>query len=65
VQNKRRAFASSKSGLLGVCLHVSGKWAAALRNNGKTVHVGLFETPQEAHFAYLTRKRELHAGCTI
>jgi hypothetical protein len=65
VQNKRRAFASNKSGFLGVSLHGSGKWAAALRNNGKTVHVGLFETAEEAHSAYLKRKRELHSGCTI
>lgn len=33
--------------------------------NGKTHHLGSFDTPERAHAAYLTAKRKLHDGCTI
>jgi hypothetical protein len=33
--------------------------------SGKTKYLGLFETPEEAHQAYLTAKREYHDFCTI
>ena len=58
-QNMRRARSGSKSGLLGVSPH-QGKWQARIHICGKVKRLGLFKTPEEAHLAYLTAKRELH-----
>lgn len=53
-------------GLLGVTFHrVTGKFQASLSVSRKRLHIGLFETAEEAHAAYLTAKREMHVGCTI
>lgn len=64
-QNERRARRNNKSsGLLGVSGE-GGRFRALIRVGGVLQHLGTFETPQQAHNAYLTAKRELHAGCTI
>ncbi len=64
-QNRRRPQKNNKSsGLLGA--HKSKKrWASFIGINGKARRIGLFDTPEEAHEAYLTAKRQLHEGCTI
>lgn len=41
------------------------KWLAQISDHGKHVRVGLFNTPEEAHAAYVAAKRKLHEGCTI
>lgn len=66
-QNKRRALISNKScGLLGASFHKgAGKWSAQIKTNGKSKHLGLFESADMAHAAYLVAKRSLHEGCTI
>lgn len=57
MQNIKKAFAGSKTGLLGTYPHKkTGKFAAAIRMNGKQVHLGLFETAADAHIAYLNAK---------
>lgn len=44
---------------LGVCYHKQHqKFIANLRINGKTKHLGYFETPKAAHAVYLKAKRE-------
>lgn len=43
----------------GVELHVSGKYRARVTKNKKTVHLGLFETPEEAHGAYIAHAKKL------
>jgi hypothetical protein len=59
----RRSNKRSKSGLLGV---VNGKRPSArIEVAGKSIHLGYFDTPEEAHAAYLAAKRELHEGCAI
>lgn len=67
LQNKRRAQKTNKSsGLLGVTFHKqTGKFIAAIGSNGKRLHLGYFSDPQEAHQAYLEKKRELHEGNTL
>ena len=62
-QNQKRALSNNKSGFLGV--HYAKGWRAAIRIDGKQVHLGRFKTPEEAHQAYLAAKRRFHAGCTI
>lgn len=66
-QNIRKAPVHNKStGLLGATLDKeTGKFRARIRVNGKKKSLGFFETPQEAHQAYLTAKRKFHEGCTI
>lgn len=65
-QNQRAPHRRKRIGLLGAHYNkASGKWAAAICVNYKQMHLGLFETAEEAHQAYLTVKRKLHAGCTL
>lgn len=66
-QNKRSAMKNNKScGLLGVTWNKQHKkWQSKIMVNKKSHHVGLFDCPEEAHSAYLRKKRVLHAGCTI
>jgi hypothetical protein len=63
MQNQRRPNRANKSGYLGVCFNKSaGKWQAAIGVNKKVRYLGLYQTPEAAHRAYLTAKRELHPG---
>ena len=66
-ENQRSARRDNKSsGLLGVSWHAgTGKWRAKIHCSGKSVHIGLFHDPASAHAAYVLKKRELHAGCTL
>lgn len=66
-QNKRSAQANNKSsGLLGVTWNKQHmRWQSKIMVNKKMHHVGYFDTPEVAHAAYLDKKRQLHAGCTI
>lgn len=66
-QNIRTAKRSNKScGLLGVT-HIprNNKWRAQIMVNRKKIHIGLYDTPQDAHNAYIETKRKMHEGCTI
>ena len=67
VQNQKRAHVRNKSsGLLGVS-KVKGnrRWRARICTHGVHTLIGWFDTPEEAHEAYLKAKRLLHATCTI
>lgn len=65
-QNMRRPKSSNALGLLGVHIDkASGKPRADISVNGKNLYLGLFETPEEAHAAYIEAKRKHHDGCTI
>jgi hypothetical protein len=64
LQNQKRAQAGSRSGLLGAYYN-QGKWRAAIQTNGMNKNLGNFNTPEEAHQAYLAAKRVLHSTCTI
>ncbi|MCO1367149.1 HNH endonuclease [Burkholderia multivorans] len=65
-ENQRRAKVTNQAKLLGVTWHAKrGKWQAEISTNGKKKYLGLFESAEEAHLAYLDAKRALHQGCTI
>lgn len=64
VQNQRSARSHSAMGLLGVSPK-GRRFRATICSEGRQRHLGTFATPEEAHQAYLTAKRQLHAGCTI
>lgn len=67
LQNQRSATANNKSSrLLGVSWRKrDAKWVAQIRSGGRAVHLGLFQSKEDAHSAYLKAKRLLHPGCTI
>lgn len=63
-QNMRHAFASNTTGLLGVSKNHK-RFMANIGVPGGTRYLGTFDTPEEAHAAYLAAKRQFHEGCTI
>ena len=63
-QNTRKCLKNSSTGFLGV-IPKRGKFVACIGVNYKKIHLGVFESPEEAHEAYLKAKRVLHQGCTI
>jgi hypothetical protein len=66
-QNQRKAQSDNKtSGLLGVSFDKKRKkWLAQIMIDRKNKHLGRYNTPEEAHEAYLNAKRKLHSHCTI
>ncbi len=66
-QNKRRARLDNKStGLIGAKIHrKTGKYMASIGVNKRRIYLGLYDTAELAHNAYITAKRELHPGCTL
>lgn len=63
-QNRRKAHANNSTGFLGVSPNRS-RYAARIGVNDVYRHLGTFDTPEEAHAAYVAAKRAEHAGCTI
>ena len=65
-ENQRRAHAGSSSRFLGVYWRKDRqKWQAAIRAEGRLIHLGLFDAEEDAGAAYVAAKRVMHAGCTI
>lgn len=63
-QNIRRPNRDNLSGFLGVSPN-GRRWAAQLDNGGKKIYIGTFDTPEEAHAAYVLAKRQIHPGFTL
>jgi hypothetical protein len=65
-QNRRKASVRNKSGLLGAYYHKkSDKFISEIRLDDKKEYLGIFDTAEEAHQAYIARKREIHPFSTI
>lgn len=65
-ENMHKAQKNNKEGLLGVCYNKDKKkYRATITDNYKSIHLGYFKDPDEAHKVYIQAKRYLHAGCTI
>lgn len=66
LQNCRQAATHNLSTkVLGVYPAKGGHFCAALSVNNKKRHLGTFDTIEQASAAYLSAKRQLHAGCLI
>lgn len=66
LENIRKPQKNNACGFLGVHFHdQSGRWRAQIISDRKKHHLGLFDTPELAHLAYVQAKRGLHKGCTI
>lgn len=63
-QNSRVARSSNRVGLLGVTPWKK-RFRASIYINGRSVYLGLFAEPEQAHAAYVEAKRQIHPGCTI
>jgi len=64
MENQRSARRNNATGHLGV-VPVGSKFVSKIQVRGKSHWIGTFETPEEAHEAYLKVKRDLHGGCEI
>lgn len=64
LQNQRRPMCRNKSGVLGVS-KIKNKWVARLNFDGRTRHLGTFDTKESAYAEYLKAKRVHHAGCML
>ena len=66
-QNLRAARGDTNTGVLGV--HKTDKkskpYRSSIKVDGKERHLGNFPTIELAQLAYLSAKRQFHAGCTI
>lgn len=60
MQNMRKRHKDNKSGFQGV-IRKNGRYRAAIGTFGKTKQIGMFDTAQEAHAAYLEAKARLHS----
>jgi hypothetical protein len=63
-QNRRTPNKNTKVGLLGVDFK-KDKFRARITINGKQHDLGRFDTAEDAHAAYLKKKRELHPYGTL
>lgn len=53
----------NSSGFRGVSFYrPTAKWKAQIRHRNKTTHLGYFETPEDAHAAYVSAKMHIHPG---
>ena len=65
-QNRRRPYANSKSGFLGVNHRKDRpKFCARIMVKGKAIHIGYYDSVEKAHSAYVEAKRRLHEGSTL
>lgn len=64
-ENRRSASRHSRSGHLGVEHLASDRFRARIRSNGKLHELGVFDSAEAAHKAYVRAKRMLHAGNTL
>lgn len=66
LQNQIKSHSNNKTGFLGVSLKKrSGKYLAQIQVAKKVIFIGHFDTPEEAHIAYVQAKRNLHSTCSI
>jgi len=63
-QNIRNPRADNTSGYLGVSAR-RGRWQATIGHRGRQYHLGDYDTPEEAHQAYMDKKRDIHSYNTL
>ena len=60
-QNSNVISTRNKSGYRGVSWNTAmGKWLATIQVKGKSIYLGSYDKPEEAHAAYLCAKKEHH-----
>jgi HNH endonuclease/AP2 domain len=61
-QNQDKARKDSRSGLRGASKHSDGRWQATITIGNKYKYIGLFDTAELAHAAYIQAKIDNHEG---
>ena len=61
LQNVRKPTCVNKVGFLGVSPNKK-RFAASIKVNGDKLHLGTFDTPEQAHAAYMDAKVKHHVG---
>ena len=56
VSNQQNQFNKQGKGYY----HIDNRWRAIIRFNNKNIHLGYFNTKEEAHQAYLKAKEKYH-----
>ena len=65
-RSQTKPSVNNKSGFLGVSWDKEKqKFRSQIFINKKIKYLGLFDTPEQAHDAYLKAKRKIHEFCTI
>ncbi len=64
LQNQRKPMRHNKLGILGVSMR-GDKYTTKVHVNGADHYLGVFDTPEEAHEAYIKAKRDLHPYSTL
>lgn len=65
-ENRRNPITGHSTGFMGVVWRGRlKKYEARIHVDKKYVYLGLYDTPEAAHAAYLCAKRAEHEGCTI
>ena len=64
MQNMHKTMIDHNSGYIGASKY-HNKWRARIKINYKEKHIGYYDTPEEAHEAYLQAKRNLHEYGTL
>lgn len=63
LENIKSAKSNNKgTGLLGAYPHKSGRFYSRIQVRGSDGYLGMFDTAQEAHSAYVKAKRDMHKG---
>ena len=63
MHNQRRPHKNNRSGFLGVVIRPnSSRFWSKIRVGNKNIHLGVFDTAEEAHSAYIKAKMAMHSG---
>lgn len=66
LENMRHAKSNNRStGMLGAYPSTKGRFTSRIQVRGVDKYLGCFSSAEEAHAAYISAKRELHAGNTL
>jgi HNH endonuclease len=63
--NRNSAEARNKLGILGVHQMPNGRFRAMIKTEGRKQHIGVYDTAEEAHEAYLRTKADQHPMATV
>lgn len=63
-QNRRKAHKNNRQGLIGAHRDKT-RFRSSIHVGGRQIFLGMFDTAEDAHHAYLDAKRQLHEGCTL